>query len=237
MTTTSPRTIAIAPGGRGRLRRSMTVAALATAPALVTAPALAEARWEPGRRTTSPLPNEVRADAVEPSDSDGVYGRFEAPFDLALHAGAEIDGHGAAGAARASLHYFFMAGVYAGYADAFGSDALAGSRILSFGVDVRPAFIPRWSKNMEQGGRFADLTLDSISLGLGAYLRSPRSGSLGDDRGFELSLGFALPLTATAFGPWIGARGLLRWDDPRGSDGAARASALVTLEWHFPVGG
>jgi hypothetical protein len=130
-----------------------------------------------------------------------------------------------------------MAGVYAGYADAIGGDWLDGSRVVSIGVDVRPAFIPRWSNNLEQGDGFLDLVVDSISLGLGGYFRTPRDGSFGERRGFELSLGFGVPLFAKASGPWLGARGLLRWDDPSGNDSAANASVLATLGWQFPAGG
>src|ERR1051325_5328410 len=101
--------------------------------------------WDPGNPSTSRVHGEVRADDVE-SSSDGVYGRFEKPLNLEVHAGTEIDRAGGAGAARVALDCFFLAGVSAACADPFGGDALAGSRVVSFGVDVRPAFIPRWSK-------------------------------------------------------------------------------------------
>ena len=203
---------------------------------LQTAPAEPERSWDPGNPATSRVRDEVRADNVE-SSSDGVYGRFDNPFDLGLHAGAEIDESGAAGAARGTLHYFSMAGIYAGYSDAFGGDALDGSRVLSFGVDLRPAFIPRWSKNWEQGSNFLDLAVDSISLGVGAYFRTPRDGSFGERRGFELSLGFGLPLIGKAAGPWIGARSLFRWEETAGGGSAGTASLLATLGWHFAIGG
>lgn len=192
--------------------------------------------WDPGNPTTSRVAGEVGANGVD-SGADGVYGRFESPFELGLHAGANADADGSAFAARASLHYFSMAGVYAGYDDALGGGALAGSKIVSFGVDARPAFIPRWSKNWEQGSGFLDLTIDSISLGVGAYYRTPRDGAFGEHRGFELSVGFGLPIVGRASGPWLGARGLLRWDEPGGIDSRARASALVTFGWHFMIGG
>jgi hypothetical protein len=195
-----------------------------------------ERYWDPGNPTTARMKGEVEADRIE-SNSDGVYGRFESPFELGLHAGADVDRDGAAFAGRASLHYFSMAGVYAGYSDALGGDAFGGSRIVSFGVDARPAFIPRWSKNWEQGSSFLDLTIDSISLGLACYFRTPREESFGNRRGLELSLGFGMPLIAHAAGPWIGARGLLRWEDPGAGDSSAKPSVLVTLGWHFLVGG
>jgi hypothetical protein len=168
---------------------------------------------------------------------DGVYGRFNGRFDLGLAAGAEFGDGGAAFAARATAHYFYMAGIYAGYADGFGNDALATSRRLSFGVDLRPTFLPRWSNDMQQGPSFLDLTIDSISLGMGVYFSSPQGGHLGDVRGYELSLGFGIPLSATMQGPWLGTRGLLRWDDPAGPESKmAEAIASVTLGYQWITG-
>jgi hypothetical protein len=201
-------------------------------------PASAEAagapRWDPGHRTTSRLADEARASST-PSTGDGVYGRFDGLFDLGLHAGAEI-GDGAAGAVRASIHYFSMAGVYVGYADTLGNPEPRSRRSLSFGVDLRPAFVPRWSKDMEAGPSVLDLSIDSISLGLGVYLREPVGAPFGDRRGLELSLGAGLPLAGRADGPWLGARGNLRWDDPASAAGEpARATLLATLGWHWMI--
>lgn len=192
--------------------------------------------WQPGRRTTNTLPNEV--DAERPVRSgDGVYGRFDGLFDVSLDVGAAFDGDGASGAALASVHYMFMAGVYASYADAF-DGARATRRSASFGVDMRPAFIPRWSNNLQIGSSLPDLVIDSISLGVGAYFREPAGGVFGDKRGLEVSLGFGVPFTNTVEGPWLGARGYLRWDDPGASHApSGEAIALVTVGWHFMTGG
>jgi hypothetical protein len=193
-----------------------------------------EPGWDPGRRVTSTLPNEVR-----PSDelgaSDGIYGRFDGSFDLGVDVGAEVDGAGAGGAAQVSLHYLYMAGIYGSYADALGGEGVQSSRIVSFGVDLRPLFIARWTKNMERGPALLDLALDTISIGFGAYFRKPPGEDFADRRGIELSGGFGVPLAGSADGPWLGARGLLRWED----DGAAppvRAAGLFTLGWHVLFG-
>jgi hypothetical protein len=204
--------------------------------ALAAAPAEPERSWDPGNPVTSRVRGEVDAESAE-STSDGVYGRFDKSFDLGVHAGAEIHDAGAAAALRATLHHFWMAGIYTGYSDAFGGEAFGGSRAVSFGVDVRPAFIPRWSKDMEQGSSFLDLTLDSISIGLGAYFRTPPDAPFGERRGFELSLGFGLPLVGKAAGPWIGVRSLFRWEDSRQGNLSAHASILATFGWQFPIGG
>ncbi len=203
-------------------------------------PALAHAEttagWQPGHRTTSRLPSEVDAERASGS-GDGVYGRFDGLFDVAVNLGAAFDADGPSGEALASVHYMFMAGIYATYAEAFSDGDRTTRRSLSFGVDLRPAFIPRWSNNLQLGKSYFDLVIDSISLGVGAYFREPSRGSFGDRRGLEVSLGFGVPLTSDVEGPWLGGRGYLRWDDP-GAYGApaAQAIGLATLGWHFMVG-
>jgi hypothetical protein len=194
-------------------------------------------QWDPGHPTTSALPGEPRVRG-RTRGADGVYGRFDGVLDVGLHAGAEVGEDGAAAAARASAHYFSMAGIYATYADALGQGSAGSARTLGFGVDLRPAFVPRWSSDMQGASGLVDLTVDSISLSLGGYFREPSGQAFGERRGLELSLGFGVPLLATAAGPWLGARGTLRWDDPGGSQAEpARAAALVTLGWHWLVGG
>ena len=158
---------------------------------------------------------------------DGVYGRFLGDLELGLGLGAEIDAP-ARGALFASVHYYSMAGVYFTYRDAFSDAASGDQRLLGFGVDLRPAFIPRWARNMQQGPAFVDLFIDSIALGLGAFWSEPPGEDFGAARGFEAALGAGLPLFGTAPGLWLETRGVLRWAD----DAEAEPSALVLLSWH-----
>jgi hypothetical protein len=168
---------------------------------------------------------------------DGVYGRFDGLFDLGVGVGTELDPNGAMPAARGTFRYFSTAGIYVEYADAFGNTSLRSERALSFGVDLTPAFIPRWSSALEGTSSYGDLILDSISLALGVYFREPPGRDFGDRKGLELSLGVGFPITATADGPWLGGRGLVRWDDPEKS-GPERAtgSVLLSFDWHFVLG-
>lgn len=220
---------------RARCRDSV---ALCAAVAVMLGAELARAEepplFLPDDRKTSSLPGDVQASDAAPTD--GVYGRFDGLFDLGVAAGVE-QRDGTAAAALVTLHYLFMAGVYGSYTDSLGASGLDSARTASLGVDVRPAFIPRWSAGMQDGPGVLDLALDSISIGMGAYVREPEGRSFGDRKGFELSVGFGVPLSGTAEGPWLGARGLLRWDDPgqHGRD-TARAAALLTAGWHFAVG-
>ena len=102
------------------------------------------------------------------ASADGVYGRFDGDLDLGFALGAEFGSAGdAAPALRASAHYFSIAGVYAsGRIKA--SDQSAPS-LFGLGVDLRPLFVPRWVKGYQTGSARFDLSLDSLSLSLGAF--------------------------------------------------------------------
>jgi hypothetical protein len=191
--------------------------------------------WDPGEATTSRLRDEHSGNAR--NGRDGVYGRFDGFFDLGIGVGTELEPSGVTPAARGSLRYFSTAGVYVEYADGFGNTSLRSARTLGFGVDLTPAFIPRWSNGLEGTSRYGDLVLDSISLALGVFFREPEGRNFGDRRGLELSLGVGFPITAGAEGPWLGGRGLLRWDDPEKA-GPERASGalLLSFDWHFVLG-
>jgi hypothetical protein len=189
----------------------------------------AQSAW--GEPTTSQLPGEVGE--RDRSSGDGVYGRFDGDLDIGLGLGAEVDSNTARGGARASLHYFSMIGLYATYSDVLGRSDPAPERFVATGIDMRPAFVPRWSRDLQRGPGALDLALDSISLGLGVWWAEPRDGSLGDQRGFEGSLGMGVPLFGGANGLWIEARGMLRWPDPAHAPGESPEPVFVAmLSWH-----
>jgi hypothetical protein len=214
-----------------------TTLALAFGVALAAPPARAEdgepARWEPGQRTTSRVRGEI--EAPEPGRiTDGVYGRFDGDLELALGAGLELDQHASRAGLRLTLHYFSMLGIASSFYERVGGSG--SERLFGVGVDLRPAFIPRWTENMQQGPAVLDLAIDSISLGLGAFWAKPEDGEFGDARGFELSGGLGLPLFGRAAGPWLEARVLGRWPESSARDsGRGEAIALLVLSWHLFV--
>jgi hypothetical protein len=178
-------------------------------------------RDAPAARIHAPLPG-----------SDGVYGRFDGSLTLAVSAGAELEAGEPRGALKISAHYLWTAGVYARYSDAFGSAEERPSRVASLGVDVRPLFLPRFGLDYEQGPALLDLTLDSLSLNAGAYLAKPRERDFGDERGFEIGVGFGVPLLAAAKGPWLEARAERRFADRGVSSWLFSLSvAFQTLTW------
>ena len=176
----------------------------------------------------------ARAESAEPDDrvhaplpgSDGVYGRLDGNLALSGMLGAELEDGEPRGQLRIAAHYLWTAGVYARYSDALGSEGPRPERVLAFGLDLRPLFLPRFGLDAEQGPALLDLTLDSLSLSAGAYFASPprpagmrgpepppeRDG-FGDERGFETGLGFAVPLCGSARGLWLDARAERRFPD------------------------
>lgn len=159
--------------------------------------------------------------------ADGVYGRFDGDLDLGLALGAEFGSAGhAAPALRASAHYFSIAGIYASGRIKTGEQSAPS--LFGLGVDLRPLFVPRWAKGYEKGPGLMDLTLDSLSLSLGAFWAQRAADAPEPNRGFDAQLGFGIPLLATAAGPWFELRGALRYPD-----GASREEAvLLALSWH-----
>jgi hypothetical protein len=159
--------------------------------------------------------------------SDGVYGRLDGSLTLGLAAGVELEAGEPGASLRLSGHYLWTAGGYLHYSDAFGGGSERSARALGLGVEVRPLFLPRFALDSEQGPALLDLTLDSLALSGGAYFSMPQAGSFGDERGFELGLGLAVPLLAQAEGPWLSLRAARRFAD-EGED-----SWLFSLELGF----
>jgi len=180
----------------------------------------------PARAAESDVP---RLHAILPG-SDGVYERFDGSLALAGSVGCELEDGQARGALRLSAHYLWTAGIYARYADAFGSDQRM-ARAASFGIDLRPLFLPRFGLDLEQGPALLDLTLDSLSLTAGAYFAQPRPGDFGDQRGFETGLGLGVPF-GLANGLWLEGRAERRFAD-RGDDAwlFTLALALHAVTW------
>jgi hypothetical protein len=195
------------------------------------APAYAAAEPPYGAGSTSSVKNEIGAGRRH-GTGDGTYGRLDGDLDLGFGLGALVDvDHGDPGAlARVSAHWFFMAGAYVSYADGLGTE-LDPERRLGLGVDLRPLFLPRWTRDLERGPAILDLTLDSLSLGLGASIDQPSGRDFGARRAFELSLGFGVPLMGSAPGPWLEARGALAW----ANTGERSETVLVVGSYHFAL--
>lgn len=214
---------------KSRTRRQLLALSI-VASALAQVPRAYATDWEPGNRTTSELPGEIRpSDAA--SNGDGVYGRFDGDVALALSLGAELESDVERLLVAASAHYFWTAGIYGTYREAMGDDRddLPARRLFSLGVDVRPLFVPRWSLDWQTGPATLDLMLDSISASAGAYFAPADEGAA--RRGFEATFGAGIPLAGAASGPWLSARYDVRFPEA----GDASTSVWLMLSWHVLV--
>lgn len=129
-------------------------------------------------------------------DVGGVYGRLGGDLVLSVEAlGAwHSDGAGTSGAlsVAARARYLEMTGLALGYDRAFAS---ARRDALWLAVDFRPAWLARFTNDLERGPRWLDLLLDSIGVELGAaWVRPGEALGHGGGFGFVLGGGAELPL-------------------------------------------
>ena len=107
------------------------------------------------------------------------------------------------------VRYASTVGVYGTFEDALGSSEPAPRRVVATGLEMRPLFLARWLTEKEFEKPRLDLTLDSLSLGLGAWWGFDPS-PLGPP-GLEARAEIGTPILATPTGPWIAARVTGRW--------------------------
>ncbi|MBK9264286.1 MAG: hypothetical protein IPM54_31350 [Polyangiaceae bacterium] len=171
------------------------------------------------------------------TDDDGAYGRYDGDLDLRIGAGVAVMQEGPALAAFASAMLLSSAGVYVHYTDAF-DEGRRTPRSISTGLVIEPLFLARTAFNLQIGSGRLDLAIDSFAIGLGAYWTIPRlpTNPL-NEPGLEFSLGFGLPILASATGPVLGVRAALR-ASPAAMSGAERfglveqgAQLSFTLAW------
>jgi hypothetical protein len=182
-----------------------------------------------GRKTTSDIRTQVSAPS-DPHAGDGAYGRLDGDMDLALGLGPSLDFARADPAltVRGSAHWFTIAGIYAVYQESLPETARLQRR-LGVGVDLRPLFLVRWPRGLERGPALLDLTLDSLSLGLGLSFGEEVDRPFGSRHGFETSLGFGVPLAREASGPWLEVRAGAVLPSSLESE----ASVMALFSWHF----
>lgn len=171
------------------------------------------------------------------SPSDGVYGRFDGPISLAPFAGASVTRAGMLTELGLSAYYLHTLGVQVKYADGrlFPGSDTAPFSISSVAFAIRPLFLLRFSRDLEQGPSFLDLTIDSLTLKLGGFWAEPLGG--GDSkRGLETEISAGIPLTATADGPWLTLAGGHRYPEVTHAGHAIDLAACARFEWSFSLG-
>ena len=174
---------------------------------LVVTAALA---WPNFAQAEAPSSTARRAARSADAPGDGVYGRFDGDFTFTLGIGAEYDGD-VRPALLGRVMYYHSVALVGSYSDAFTRRSSEEPRRTGFvGLELRPLFLPRWSQDLERGSAFWDLTLDSLNLSLGSWFAKGHALEAKTRAGFELGLGFSLPLFAQASGLWLDARSFFR---------------------------
>ncbi|WP_437281910.1 hypothetical protein WME90_15545 [Sorangium sp. So ce375] len=171
------------------------------------------------------------------AEGDGAYGRLDGDVELRAGAGASFANGGPALCAQGAAAYLSTAGLYAHYTDALSADGAPVARSIASGVFIQPLFLGRYASDLERGGPWLDLFIDSVALGVGAFWEAPPGAGLAAEPGLELSLSLDVPLLDDATGPFLGLRGALRFRGPELSGDesrrdAQRALLAVTLGWH-----
>jgi hypothetical protein len=175
--------------------------------------------------------------------ADGSYGRLDGDLTFVGGVGGSVVAHD--GSALASgdlrLRYLDAAGASVSYEEGLSRTGGFGSLRRAFlaGVEFRPLFPIRFLKAKQTGEGFFDLTLDSLSLDVGAWLPQ-RMGSASRRFGMYAGIAVELPLFARASGLWVRLSSQLRWAPQRleGDDDPSGRSVVfgLGLAWHQVFG-
>lgn len=165
------------------------------------------------------------------SAADGAYGRLDGDTAIQFDVGAGADDGREGAVAAIALRYLQTAGAYNTWF-VHPRDDNETIWISSFGIELRPLFLPRFFQDMQSGPAAADLMLDSLSLRLGAV--TANDGPFSNGLGFESGLAIGVPLTSQASGPWLSTSGMLRWSHVR--MGGSPSDQDRTFSWTLTLG-
>lgn len=193
------------------------------------------------------LPGIAHADEAIPvpgkrMGEDHTYGRLEGDVTLVGGVGASFGPTAPRATAEVRARYLDTAGIFVAYEDGtLFKSASEPRRLLAFGLELRPLFLARLAKGWELGSPWADLTLDSFGLEIGATFAQPVGGSFGSRAGLQTGVGLEVPVLGRATGPWVGFHGGLRLGDSALSSGDVKTPIdrslylSITLSWHHVV--
>jgi hypothetical protein len=169
--------------------------------------------------------------------SDGVYGRFDGEISLAPCLGIQWAPAGWFTQLGLTAYYLSTVGVAFRSADGswFPTTPRADFNVSSLSLVVRPLFLLRWTRDLEKGPSFLDLTIDSLTLGVGSYWSRQHSVDT-QHYGLETELSFGVPLLAKAHGPWLTANAVNRWPNVTSAHKRVDMAFGARFEWSFSLG-
>jgi len=139
---------------------------------------------------------------------DPMLGRIDGDLSLGAALGATFAPRSPRLTLDVRARYLSTAGAFVTYEDATSfSLSSAPSRVVSFGVEMRPLFLPRVFTGRDFGGNRLDLFVDSFAFELGvAFLERPGS-AMTTTPAAKLGIGMEFPLFSKASGLFISAHG------------------------------
>lgn len=155
----------------------------------------------------------VRADATDEPDTS--HGRIDGDLAAVGGLGATFGPRSPRATVDVRLRYLWTAGAFVTYED---GPLVSGSgaeprRVIATGLEVRPLFLARWLNGLESGSAYADLTIDSLGLELGAVFLQPEGGHFDGHPGLQAGIGWEVPILPRASGPLLGFHVGARWSD------------------------
>jgi hypothetical protein len=197
--------------------------------------------------TTSAFPTAFGFDAFDrdrdappqekaPSRSDGVYGRFDGQVSFVPALGMTWTQAGFLTELGISGYYFHTVGLQAKYADGklFPFSHEAPFSIGTVSLALRPLFLYRWQRDLEQGPSWLDLTIDSLTLKVGGYWANQHDTDE-QKRGLETEVSFGVPLFLQVDGPYVGMAFAHRYPKVTHEDGSIDFALSLRFEWSFSL--
>ncbi len=186
---------------------------------------------------TAATPSSPQAFRKKPPDP--MLGRIEGDVSVGAALGATFAPRSPRLALDLRARYLSTAGAFATYEDA-GSFSFAAnpSRVFSFGIEVRPLFLPRAFGGYDFGGNRWDLLVDSFAFEVGVAWVEPTGGTFTKAPGAKLGLGFEVPLMKRATGLFLATRGGALWSGEALTGTPVRDASdrslylFVGLAWH-----
>lgn len=170
---------------------------------------------------------------------DGSYGRLEGDTSASVEVGASLASaprarRGAGLTVRGRFTFLHSIGVVGQYDEGF--EVAPFGRAAAGAIELRPLFLGRWARAMQQGPPRLDLFLDSTALTMGMYGAWPTGECPRcPDVGMEAGLGFEVPFLPRASTPYVGLRAAMRWSllDRAATDPGAPVMGLFTLTFGY----
>ena len=142
------------------------------------------------------------------ASADGAWGRIHGDVSIQGDIGIGMDNRKTALAANLATRYLQTAGLYTTWMVPLQHNTTYHYTV-SFGLELRPLFLPRFLTNRQSTSPRLSMTIDSLALRMGVVTadNNPYRATPGFETGFSIGI----PLLQNVSGPWINASSTWRW--------------------------